>query len=963
MGARDLKLQGRFDYQPILVGFNAIIPKAQEFRRALDEVRAVEAAVGQGLRASKVGASGRVGGDTGAELAHASALKLKAMEDVAFLHAKVGVEAEKAAVREVRASNQTADAEVQKAVQTRAAVNLTERESNRVFKALEAQYKRDQKAFQVSEAQKRAEMDATAAKFRAAAEVKKNEPAVYIHNREKLANYGPVQGPVTAGEAAAAEKYRVAQEERQQQARETTWVYEREAKKRVDIKAREAYELTAHDKLLLREEKRFYVNRASGENDFFQRQRQTLRAQTLYLRKLHADDAQMIEAITKAHLAKLEAINNREKGFANTPFQKHIGMLGQLLGKMGLSAGQAGQAVQLAGYQIGDFAVQVGSGQSAMRAFLQQAPQFLQIFGKFGVYASIGVSVLGALWMILKKNKEEAKGFADTSLPDWLQRPESISSTVKAFEDLSRAREDFAKQKGAPQLITDEHGRQVLNYVEALDRATAAEAAFSKATGKTAEEFKKTISQYMTMPQLIAAAQQIMYAQQIDALEEYNRAVAAGMAEGLQKSIEQEKAAHRAKIREAENARTKVLLDQKASDEDRQKAQADFVVKSAALEATHRQNLENLRSADLKKTKEKAKEAREAILAAEAQTQRMRIETQMVGSARSVALVHAEYHERVRAAKGNAQEIAQIEQQRALALEALQVAASRREMEELRRVSQERQALEQRRLESLHAGNEAELLAIRQQAESRRLEEEYNAQLIRDVQEGNYAVMEARYAAHQDALTATAFIHEQERQQLATKTIEENAKKQAEAYRLISSGLMTIGNEFANTFNVRPMQRALSVLQQILAVIEATKSVSKGLNLLGGLVGGIGLFSGAMPAAAIMPGILDALPVPGNLAKSTAEVPTFLAKPTVPETVVPASVYTPLAKPTAASSASVTVQGMTVHVNLPEGTTPKQAEELGAAAARGAASGVGYLATQKAFVDTSRDASYNRAFG
>lgn len=54
-------------------------------------------------------------------------------------------------------------------------------------------------------------------------------------------------------------------------------------------------------------------------------------------------------------------------------------------------------AVQQAAFQIQDFAVQVGGGQGAMRAFAQQAPQFLSIFGPGGAIIGGIVAVAAAI--------------------------------------------------------------------------------------------------------------------------------------------------------------------------------------------------------------------------------------------------------------------------------------------------------------------------------------------------------------------------------------------------------------------------------------------------------------------------------------------------------------------------------------------------------------------------------------
>ena len=51
----------------------------------------------------------------------------------------------------------------------------------------------------------------------------------------------------------------------------------------------------------------------------------------------------------------------------------------------------AKSGLQQTGYQVGDFAVQVGGGTSALQAFGQQGSQLLGIFGATG-------ALLGAVW-------------------------------------------------------------------------------------------------------------------------------------------------------------------------------------------------------------------------------------------------------------------------------------------------------------------------------------------------------------------------------------------------------------------------------------------------------------------------------------------------------------------------------------------------------------------------------------
>lgn len=56
-----------------------------------------------------------------------------------------------------------------------------------------------------------------------------------------------------------------------------------------------------------------------------------------------------------------------------------------------------GGVVQQAGYQIGDFAVQIASGQNPLRAFIQQGTQLISMFGPWGAGIGAVGAVVGAL--------------------------------------------------------------------------------------------------------------------------------------------------------------------------------------------------------------------------------------------------------------------------------------------------------------------------------------------------------------------------------------------------------------------------------------------------------------------------------------------------------------------------------------------------------------------------------------
>jgi hypothetical protein len=67
-------------------------------------------------------------------------------------------------------------------------------------------------------------------------------------------------------------------------------------------------------------------------------------------------------------------------------------------------------SLQQAGYQIGDFAVQVANGTSKMQAFGQQAPQLLQVFGPAGAVIGAVVSIFAAFAVVAEKTAKAAKG-------------------------------------------------------------------------------------------------------------------------------------------------------------------------------------------------------------------------------------------------------------------------------------------------------------------------------------------------------------------------------------------------------------------------------------------------------------------------------------------------------------------------------------------------------------------------
>lgn len=89
-------------------------------------------------------------------------------------------------------------------------------------------------------------------------------------------------------------------------------------------------------------------------------------------------------------------------------------------------------ALQQAGFQVGDFAVQVANGTNSLQAFGQQAPQMLQIFGPIGAVIGAAVAVIAALGVVAQKSGKDLSDMG--SALGVLQAP--LSAVVESVKEL-----------------------------------------------------------------------------------------------------------------------------------------------------------------------------------------------------------------------------------------------------------------------------------------------------------------------------------------------------------------------------------------------------------------------------------------------------------------------------------------------------------------------------------------------
>lgn len=148
-----------------------------------------------------------------------------------------------------------------------------------------------------------------------------------------------------------------------------------------------------------------------------------------------------------------------------------------------------GSVAAQAGFQIQDFAVQVGAGTSALTAFAQQAPQFLGVFGPGGALAGALVAVgavAAKIFLDIGKGTEEAKEQAS-------QMADVLDEVAKAQKQIMR--EDFDAGADAVKISTEqaEHLRQALVNVQ------NAEAEYSRDAIANAEILRKAYEQLLIL--------------------------------------------------------------------------------------------------------------------------------------------------------------------------------------------------------------------------------------------------------------------------------------------------------------------------------------------------------------------------------------------------------------------------------------------------------------------------------
>ena len=124
----------------------------------------------------------------------------------------------------------------------------------------------------------------------------------------------------------------------------------------------------------------------------------------------------------------------------------------------------AKSGLQQAGYQVGDFAVQVSGGTSAIQAFGQQASQLLGVFGATGAILGAVVAVVAAVALAYQKAAKDTKDFTTVSnnLSDALGNANTRGmALVDTYEDL---RDEY--KRITPEAIALTNAQRALNAAQ-----------------------------------------------------------------------------------------------------------------------------------------------------------------------------------------------------------------------------------------------------------------------------------------------------------------------------------------------------------------------------------------------------------------------------------------------------------------------------------------------------------------
>lgn len=130
---------------------------------------------------------------------------------------------------------------------------------------------------------------------------------------------------------------------------------------------------------------------------------------------------------------------------------------------------QMGQAVQQAGFQVGDFAVQIASGQGVLRPFIQQGTQLVSMFGPMGAVIGAAGAIVGAFATTLFDAGDALDSYAE-QLDKVRRSQESINDVLADAADLPRKQlQALVGQQAADLTLAESRVAELRAEIEPLE--------------------------------------------------------------------------------------------------------------------------------------------------------------------------------------------------------------------------------------------------------------------------------------------------------------------------------------------------------------------------------------------------------------------------------------------------------------------------------------------------------------
>lgn len=178
---------------------------------------------------------------------------------------------------------------------------------------------------------------------------------------------------------------------------------------------------------------------------------------------------------------------------------------------------KAGDVALQAGYQVQDFATQVGAGTSAFTAFAQNAPQFLSVFGPGGVVAGALLAVGAVAAKVFLDMGDDAKSASEKAeeLAETIEKiGENAAAAIREDIDFGKAKIDQAKI--AAQSFADEVSNAAQNQIDynatvlqSFQNLLSAEKTLRDVKGETISKVKDLAAEEKAAAEARAAATQI----------------------------------------------------------------------------------------------------------------------------------------------------------------------------------------------------------------------------------------------------------------------------------------------------------------------------------------------------------------------------------------------------------------------------------------------------------------------